>query len=988
VSLVAPDGGLPDENLEPLLRARQGEKLDPEVLRADLALLFQVGGFDAVEAWVEPWLSVDEAGEPFEAVHVVYRVYAPPTVGKVRIEGVKGPARRIVEGAHGLDRGEPYHLEDELVLKERLTTALEQEGWTRAEVQVSSTSRDELVRDVTIEVSPKRPKRFQQVKVAGNLGLEEERRFLFFRYQRDPEKQIRRWLGREGVKEHERVVAESVKNARERVLDKLEGKGFVEAHVNVVYSPDQTGLTVLVDAGPKLEVWWTARHDGEEPVQVERHGGFLRAKRPSRVDWQSIVGVRGRVADVTVDEARDNVATWYAAQGFVDAQVDVDLTTDAERALVKVGVRTGPKHKLRRIDVVGADTFGERWIRGAVKEAGPETIDRRIATREAAEEALTAVRQFYEGQGFLDAQVELEQLEFHKRGPWARVFNRQPTSIHVQVVEGPRTSLATITTSGGTGAELDILRAGGRDLAGGPLQTAKLERLTIDIADAYRQQGYLHADATLRTELHDGTADARIAIDPGELVRLRSIIVRGNQRTKRRAIVREIPIEIGDPITPQALAETRAALYELDTFRVVSPEVIGDDARTKDLIINLEEKPNILVETGGGLSTDQGVTVLVRATHRNIGGLGHHLSATGKAGFGYAGDSWALDTLEPTWSAGLHYEAPYVPGRNKRLVADVLLNEALQESTFRLTRFGVATGIHFKVSRKSAAVVDYHAQMRRLEDVDPGALVNGDPWLPYLALDSPEEGVPSTPSDRRPVTGLGVSWITDLRDDRFNPMRGTYLSGILDLGDGLVTDDATFKGTARVQQLVGLGQLVLDVVGQGGVAWAEGRGTTLGVEDRFYLGGAATMRGFHQNTVGPANQVARPEVDFPEQIEPLIDGTTLASDPEHWVPTGGDAMAALSVELRTPMPLLGFESLDGWSWVVFTDIGHVGFLDYTITTTSRLEGLDPPVRIGIGTGLRVATPIGPASFDVGFNPYPLDERDEPFVLVHLSIGAL
>ena len=63
VSLVAPEGGLPEENLEPLLRARQGEKLDLELVRADLALLFQVGGFDAVEAWVEPWLSVDEAGD-------------------------------------------------------------------------------------------------------------------------------------------------------------------------------------------------------------------------------------------------------------------------------------------------------------------------------------------------------------------------------------------------------------------------------------------------------------------------------------------------------------------------------------------------------------------------------------------------------------------------------------------------------------------------------------------------------------------------------------------------------------------------------------------------------------------------------------------------------------------------------------------------------------------------------------------------------------
>jgi outer membrane protein assembly factor BamA len=217
---------------------------------------------------------------------------------------------------------------------------------------------------------------------------------------------------------------------------------------------------------------------------------------------------------------------------------------------------------------------------------------------------------------------------------------------------------------------------------------------------------------------------------------------------------------------------------------------------------------------------------------------------------------------------------------------------------------------------------------------------------------------------------------------------GTHLSGVLDVGDGIISDAATFKGSARVQQLVGLGPLVLDLVGQGGLGWAEGRGTTLGVEDRFYLGGAATARGFHQNTLGPANLVARPEVDFPDQIEPLIDGTTLKTDPVHWVPTGGDAMAALSVELRTPMPVLGFKSLDGWSWVLFTDLGHVSFLDYTITTTSDLENLDPWVRVGIGTGLRVATPIGPASFDVGFNPFPLEERDEPAVLVHLSIGAL
>jgi outer membrane protein assembly factor BamA len=49
---------------------------------------------------------------------------------------------------------------------------------------------------------------------------------------------------------------------------------------------------------------------------------------------------------------------------------------------------------------------------------------------------------------------------------------------------------------------------------------------------------------------------------------------------------------------------------------------------------------------------------------------------------------------------------------------------------------------------------------------------------------------------------------------------------------------------------------------------------------------------------------------------------------------------------------------------------------------------DPLFRTSFGTGLRIATPIGPASFDVGFNPNPLPEREETWILPHLSLGVL
>jgi hypothetical protein len=311
------------------------------------------------------------------------------------------------------------------------------------------------VRDVTIEVSPKRPKRFQQVKIAGNLGLEEKRKFLFFHYRRDPEKQIRRWLRRDGVKEHERVVAESVKKARERVLDKLEGKGFVEAHVNVVYSPDQTGLTVLVDAGPKLEVWWT---HGERQRRAGRGGAppgtssaIIKVVEIDRERPRRVANGRGRARNV----ASCQVSSMRRSTSTRDSEAS---------ARSAVGVPTGPKLAPPASGIrVIAPTFGEKWIAGG--QAGrARTIDRR--DRDARRRRGSAGGGAQPGASSPRKSAQAARVRKRGSGRTCSTASRPPS----RGDRGSQTSLDDLTSGGNTAARH---HRAGRTTSGSPV--GKLE---------------------------------------------------------------------------------------------------------------------------------------------------------------------------------------------------------------------------------------------------------------------------------------------------------------------------------------------------------------------------------------------------------------------------------------------------------------------------------------------------------------------------------
>jgi outer membrane protein assembly factor BamA len=248
--------------------------------------------------------------------------------------------------------------------------------------------------------------------------------------------------------------------------------------------------------------------------------------------------------------------------------------------------------------------------------------------------------------------------------------------------------------------------------------------------------------------------------------------------------------------------------------------------------------------------------------------------------------------------------------------------------------------------------------------------------------------------------------IHDLRDDPVRPTSGVVLTANGELAPGIpwtaITNPVRFaKGEGRASGYLPLGGLTLRLSGTGAHGRGLERGAVLPLEDRYRLGGTGSLRGFARDGVGPRNIAPKVTVGWPSAVEPVID-YAVRDDPERWVPTGGDTMALGVAELLVPLTSLGLSAWEGYSAAVFADVGNTWLLATPTLPTSQLPAYRdrvPSLRMGVGAGLRVATPIGPLQLDVATNLQRATaqgptrtmlerEWEEPPVRVHLSLGAL
>lgn len=1020
VQLRAPEGGLPEESLDPLLRAVPGALLDPAELRLDLATLFQVGQFAAVEAEVEPWVIFDEEGEPTEAALLSYVVFPAPRVRRVLVEGDSPFAKRHLLDAANLGPGQTFYddLDDEEAIR-AVRRFLAREGYPRSEVTIDVERLADGRLEVTLHVDAGEPDLLERLTFSGDIAhVVPERNH----------RKLRRWARRAGMQEGRPFTMEAVTRAQQEIRQQLASmkqgplrasRGWVGARVTPAVIRTQSGsarVSYTIEPGPRLE--------------LEVDGLPWRGERKIR----GALGIdeRLRLTRGWLDEAPDRVEGWLQRQGWLEATATVTLErpdevspgTDSTQVL-RVDIDKGARHFLKTgtppgwvgVTFQGNEALSDAELQRVFDQASPDVVRRDFVTPAELEAGLVAARDTYRARGYQEAELSLDHLKMGRRGfrpvaaltsPLRAALSVPPRRRVIPVVtvhEGPLTLLDRIDVEGvADDVDLTAVRARIDALRGTPFSPQQVESVHRQIIEAHRVAGYLEADGRVSVSHALGTAQvARIEVNPGPRVLLRSIVTRGPRFTQPTFIRREVEsqLTLGEPLTTGALDRVRSNLYEIGTFRTVNLSLLGEDAQ-RDLVIDVAERGRWDFELGAGLSTDLGLRTFGRATRRNLWGRAHRLDLVGQVGLVWRSESirdWVPDVTQPEWRLAVSYTAPRFPSRPQDLILDGLLREVRQQRTWRMARSGGGVALENRLGRRTDLRIGARVETRQLQEVDLGALLESEPWLDRL-----EDTPPTSWRVQESIAGLLVH---DLRNDPVSPTRGLLLSVNAEYAPGLPWDawrgqqvTSFVKGSARATAHIPVGSLIFRSTLEGGHGISL-NGAPIPLEDRFRMGGTGSLRGYRRDSVGPHNRTSRLDVDWPASLAPLI-AYSRRDAADRWVPTGGDTSALGIFELLVPLPAIGMTGWDGYALALFTDVGNTWLLGGAGRATSqrpRYSDDVPLLRVGSGVGARVATPVGPLQLDLALNPQAawsrggrqallVDGWEEPRFRAHLTLGAL
>ncbi len=588
--------------------------------------------------------------------------------------------------------------------------------------------------------------------------------------------------------------------------------------------------------------------------------------------------------------------------------------------------------------------------------------------------------------------------------------------LRIPVKLGPRTSLYDLAFTGVRSIPQTELSNAAQLPLGVPVNLLTLDDARRRLLDYYKEAGFVFADASYVLEYSTDRTRARIRFDvrEGEQVLVDHVEVRGAKDTELATTLRRVALVPGEPYRTSLVRLTQQNLATLGVFGSIDVHLADPyiPARRKTVIIDVTERARQYIEVRPGFSTGEGLRLAFEYSHRNLGGKAIALNFRAQAS--YLPTPLILDpTVRANWKTlgdpGLAFDKRIASrvtlglvfpeiglGPRFRAGIDGVFLHDLQRDFF-ITKIALIPSITYRPIRQLQVVLSQSIEDNYVHIFTGTA----EQYLTENAGNIDLLKLLNYPAYASGASAQRVVLTWDRRDNAFDAHRGTYsVTGVEHVDDlplSLPVDPEKnqFAGhfLRLTQTLAGYIPLPKGIRIAAEVrigANVQLTPTSQTYPDRlFFMGGPDSMRGWLPSSFLPQDDLDKIKrtAQLPDLVPcgtngaPCGQGTpsgTLVSNPNKFTPgndpiRGGNLMFNPRIEVRIPVrpPL---------ETVVFLDSGNL-WRD----ASYPFDAGKFPLRVSVGTGIRVQTPVGPLALDYGIN-LTRHAAYEDFGDIHFAIG--
>jgi outer membrane protein insertion porin family len=642
-----------------------------------------------------------------------------------------------------------------------------------------------------------------------------------------------------------------------------------------------------------------------------------------------------------IQENAEKIRLKYQDKGFyhaVVAPVIVDVKGGDKNVVFYI--EEGEKIRLSEVTIKGNAAFPAETIKAGMKNQEWWIFsflgDSGTLRTEDLREDVEAIRNLYYNAGYIQMQVADPVIEERPRTEHTHEFlgqtetyvTQNEVALTIQIQEGDQFFVGSVTIRGNTLLTNDELLQEVRLKRGAVFSRDVLRQDVSRIMDRYDGIARPFANVTPSFNIDQERKTVAIAIDitEGDKVRIGRIDISGNTKTRDKVIRREMRLDEGDEYSKKAIRRSYERINNLNFFETVElqPERRLQEP-VMDLGVKVKEKMTGSLSLGGGYSSVDKLMAVAEVTQGNLGGRGQLLKF--KVQWGKTKRMYMVSFMEPYL-----LDKP-VWGR-----VDVYDQRTVYDG-YDLRSRGFGLGIGKSFTEFVSGSLRYSFDSSEIYNITATPT-----YLIQKQLDSYG-------------TLIGTSSLTanltrDSRDFYLDPKTGSKNSVFFTYAGGMLGGDPNFIKT--VADSAWFFPLFWDTVflTRGRVGYAQTLiDLPLPSNERFFVGGASTVRGYRYGTVGP--------------MEVAPDGTLNR--------VGGNKELIFNFEFN--FPIVPAARLKG---VLFYDIGKA-FDDHE---PMRI----PELRHSWGWGFWWLSPMGPLRFEWGYiiNRQPEDQASQ----FEFSIGTM